>query len=205
MATKKPTGGAKVGKGHSKPTTMPPKDKAPVPKRETVKVFFQIWPAVTGDIAKRAIAGLKWTVTAGLGKDAFVQEGATDATGAVEFKMDKTEVVTLQILGTSYQLTYKDITADKDIVEGVRQRLAHLGYRPIGNETVRNDVNIDFGMDHHILCFQADHGLEIHGEVESQLLPGLNEGIHLSAATSGYPGAKFSAPFANKLQPEAGV
>jgi hypothetical protein len=118
--------------------------------------------------------------------------------------MAKTEIANMNILGTDYELTYQDVESDPATVEGARQRLGKLGYLPVKDEAYFNKPEIDFAMDHFMLCFQADHGLEIHGEVEREATEGLREGIHLSVESTRYQGAKFSDSFAAKIQAEAG-
>ena len=59
----KSAGKTKLQTSNATPSTMNPVQRVAVKKRETIKVFFQLYPGVTGDDAKRGIPGLEFVIT----------------------------------------------------------------------------------------------------------------------------------------------
>lgn len=122
---------------------------------QRIKLYLQRHPGKAGADADRAIAGVEFIVKI---DGAVAANGTTPASGLVEVDIPVGSTATLEMLGTSYELSLQAALEPVLGCLGQQRRLAALGYR-VGS------VDGVFGRatDGAVLDFQADTGLDSDG------------------------------------------
>jgi len=143
-----------------------------------VKVYFQRFPGKIGDDAKRGVSDTPdYKVRVG---GRITQFGKLAADGSVEVLVPGGRVpVSLETLGTTYDLEVLHGIEPETDLKGQLQRLKLLGYYE-GDLTATLDARTDAAL----LDFQADNALDPDGGLDK----------------TQYPDAKLSATTYNKLK-----
>jgi peptidoglycan hydrolase-like protein with peptidoglycan-binding domain len=141
-------------------------------RTSSAAVYFQCFPGKGGPDTFRGISGVEYVL-----KVNGVADGSgktTDATGKVEIsmavvaQMQAGAPVTLEIFGTTYNLTLISALEATSTVKGQQRRLSMLGYE-LGN------IDGVFGLktDRATLNFQADMALDPDGIIGNITKPQL--------------------------------
>lgn len=131
-----------------------------------LEIVLQRYPGTAGSDADRAIADVGYKITIG-GKAA---EGKTGADGKIRIAMPANAKATLEMLGTTYDVTPVATLEARNTVQGVQRRLQGLGY-----ELGRVDGVVGVRTGTALLQFQADNapldtlGDATHAPTQAQL------------------------------------
>lgn len=120
-----------------------------------LKVYFQRFPGKDGTNADRGIENVDYVLKV---EGRLVDKGKSAADGLVELSIPAGFHATLEIFGTTYDVTIHNWLEAETTTKGQQQRLSMLGYE-------LGDADGAFGrkVDRAALDFQADKGLEPDG------------------------------------------
>jgi len=129
---------------------------------KTVKVYFQRSAGTHAIVEKRGIKGLSYRILSSTGD--VIREGSqTGKDGMVSVPVPAGQTVTLEILGSQYEVSIPGNLHPIGEMRGVQQRLSRLGYQvgPLhGDNRLANTYeNPDETTERGILDFQADNDL----------------------------------------------
>ena len=112
-----------------------------------VNIYLRHYPGTDTD---GAISNATFVLKAG-GASA---SGRTDANGLVPVRIPVGGIVTMEVFGSSFDLSVRPSIEDIATLEGAKRRLHMLGYRPGAvNSTVNQET------DHALLKFQTDQAM----------------------------------------------
>ncbi|MGC3999723.1 MAG: peptidoglycan-binding domain-containing protein [Anaeromyxobacter sp.] len=123
----------------------------------TLELVLQRYPGTDGSDADRAIADVDYKLTVA----GHVSQGKTGADGKIHVALPANAKATLEMLGSTYEVTPVGALEAKDTVLGVQRRLQGLGYE-LGR--VDGVVGVKTGLA--LLQFQADNApLDTLGDI----------------------------------------
>ncbi|CAB3748255.1 hypothetical protein LMG29660_00828 [Burkholderia puraquae] len=147
-----------------------------------LRIYFQAYPGITGDVADRALAGIPYKLRIPGQPDI---EGQTEPNGQILLPgLQPGLTGELQILGTMIQLRPRDYSADEATdgatamgIQGAKRRLMIMGYydkpyRFNGLNQVPDDKLDHVEIENAILQFQVDSGMVPNGEIERHEIVG---------------------------------
>lgn len=125
-----------------------------------IKIYFQRYPGDHGTDAERGISGVAWEFKI---DGAVAQRGTTAADGSLEIDVPVGSTRTLEIFGTTYNITLRGTLEAVTAVRGQQRRLDMFGY-----ELGRADGDFGAKSERAVLNFQADNGpLRIDGVADA--------------------------------------
>jgi peptidoglycan hydrolase-like protein with peptidoglycan-binding domain/outer membrane protein OmpA-like peptidoglycan-associated protein len=131
---------------------------AVVPSR-TLKLYFQRFPGKDGADADRGVAGVEYLLKV---DGSAVQSGTTAADGSVNVSVPIGHAASVDIFGTTYNITFYDTLEAETTVTGQQRRLSVLGY-----ELGAFNGTVGEATDRATLNFQADQGLQPSGVIDA--------------------------------------
>lgn len=144
----------------------------------TVELWFQKSPGVGSG---REIRGLRYRLRR---EGTIVQQARTSADGKITFRAPPGETIVELLVGTRVAAAYRVTVGDERIpaitaAAGQQRRLRMLGYQlgrdgPSGDGV---DGRVGGRTERAILCYQADRGIAILGDVDAATRDALNNDV----------------------------
>jgi hypothetical protein len=131
-----------------------------------VKLYFREYPGASRGGTDGAIADQAYVLRAG----GTTVSGNTDREGAIQVDIPAGQAVTLEIFGTTFELTKLAALEANNTLRGAQRRMNIIGYRagPV-------DGLVGMKTDKSLLDFQADQGLTLEGLTSSGAVPAASQ------------------------------